>query len=91
MADIEYRQGNFAQAVKDYDKVLQQYPGGNKTAAAQLKKGLALIELGQKDEGIRELNGVVQRYPRSIEASQAREKLRTLGVRATTSRRTTPR
>ena len=91
MADIEYRQGNFAQAVKDYDKVLQQYPGGNKTAAAQLKKGLALIELGQKDEGIRELNGVVQRYPRSIEASQAREKLRTLGVRATTSRKTTPR
>jgi len=91
MADIEYRQGNFEQAVKDYDKVLQQYPGGNKTAAAQLKKGLALIELGQKDEGIRELNGVVQRYPRSIEASQAREKLRTLGVRATTSRRTTPR
>jgi tol-pal system protein YbgF len=91
MADIEYRQGNFQQAVKDYDKVLQQYPGGNKTAAAQLKKGLALIELGQKDEGVRELNGVVQRYPRSIEASQAREKLRSLGVGTRTSRRTPPR
>ena len=28
LADIEYRQGNFDAAVKDYDKVLEQYPGG---------------------------------------------------------------
>ena len=27
LADIEYRQGNFDAAVKDYDKVLEQYPG----------------------------------------------------------------
>ena len=38
VADIEYRQGNFEAAAKDYDKVLEQYPGGNKAAAAQLKK-----------------------------------------------------
>lgn len=80
LADIEYRQGNFAAAVKDYDKVLEQYPGGNKAAAAQLKKGYALLELGQKDAGVRELNSLIQRYPRSIEASQARDRLRRLGV-----------
>ena len=39
LADIEYRQGNFEAAAKDYDKVLEQYPGGSKAAAAQLKKG----------------------------------------------------
>jgi tol-pal system protein YbgF len=80
IADIEYRQGNFAAAVKDYDKVLEQYPGGNKAAAAQLKKGYALLELGQRDAGVRELNSLIARYPRSIEASQARDRLRRLGV-----------
>ena len=80
LADIEYRQGNFEAAVKDYDKVLEQFPGGNKAAAAQLKKGYALLELGQRDSGIRELNSLIARYPRSIEASQARDRLRRLGV-----------
>jgi TolA-binding protein len=79
VADIEYRQGNFEAAARDYDKVLEQYPGGNK-AAAQLKKGYALLELGQRDAGIRELNSLIARYPRSIEASQARDRLRRLGV-----------
>ena len=80
LADIEYRQGNFEAAVKDYDKVLEQYPGGNKAATAQLKKGYALLELGQRDAGVRELNSLIARYPRSIEASQARDRLRRLGV-----------
>lgn len=80
VADIEYRQGNFEAAARDYDKVLEQYPGGNKAAAAQLKKGYALLELGQKDAGVRELNSLIARYPRSIEASQARDRLRRMGV-----------
>src|SRR5208283_1867580 len=58
IADIEYRQGNFEAAVKDYDKVLEQYPGGSKAAAAELKKGYALLELGQRDAGVRELNSL---------------------------------
>jgi tol-pal system protein YbgF len=80
IADIEYRQGNYAAAVKDYDKVLAAYPGGNKAAAAQLKKGMALIQLGQRTAGVHELNGVIQRYPRSIEANTARDQLRKLGA-----------
>ncbi len=83
LADIEYRQGNFEAAAKDYDKVLEQYPGGSKAAAAQLKKGYALLELGQRDAGVRELNSLIARYPRSIEASQARDRLRRLGVAST--------
>jgi tol-pal system protein YbgF len=84
LADIEYRQGNFDAAVKDYDKVLEQYPGGSKAAAAQLKKGYALLELGQREAGVRELNSLIARYPRSIEASQARDRLKRLGVATAT-------
>jgi len=80
LADIEYRQGNYQQAAKDYDEVLQNFPSGNKAAAAQLKKGFALIELGQKDDGVNELRHVIQRYPRSPEATQAQDRLRKLGV-----------
>jgi tol-pal system protein YbgF len=80
IADIEYRSGNFEAAVTDYDKVIEQFPGGNKAAAAQLKKGYSLLELGRKDAGIRELNALIQRYPRTIEATQARERLKKLGA-----------
>jgi len=80
LAEIQYRQGNYQQAAKNYDQVMQEFPSGNKAAAAQLKKGFALIELAQKDDGIAELRHVVQRYPRSNEATQARDRLRKLGV-----------
>lgn len=76
LADVAYRQGNYQAAVTEYDKVLEQYPGGNKTAAAQLKKGYALLELGQRDAGLKELRSLISRYPRSMEATQARDRVR---------------
>jgi TolA-binding protein len=60
--------------------VLQNFPSGNKAASAQLKKGFALLELGKQDDGVTELKRLIQRYPRSPEALQARERLRKLGV-----------
>jgi tol-pal system protein YbgF len=79
LAEIQYKAGDYKKAVANYDLVLQNFPGGNKAAAAQLKKGFALIELGQQDEGAQELRHVIQRYPRTNEATQAREKLRKIG------------
>lgn len=89
LAEMQYRAGNYAQAVKNYDEVLQTFPDGNKAAAAELKKGLGLIELGKQDDGVAALRHVVQRYPKTTEAQQARERLRRLGVSAsgTTARR----
>lgn len=86
IADIEYRQGNYQQAVQDYDKVLEQYPSGNKASAAQLKKAYALINIDQRDAGIRELRSLIARYPKSLEAQQARERLRSLGAATTASK-----
>lgn len=83
LGDIAYRQGDFANAVKAYDTVIEQYPDGNKAAAAQLKKGYALLEMGQRQAGVRELNALVTRYPRSIEAQQAKDRLRKLGAGTT--------
>jgi tol-pal system protein YbgF len=80
LGEIQFRQGNFQQAAQSYDQVLQNFPTGNKAASAQLKKGFALIELGKQDDGVKELRHLLQRYPHSPEALQARERLRKLGV-----------
>jgi tol-pal system protein YbgF len=80
LGEIQYRQGNLQGAVTSYNKVLDQYPGGNKAAAAQLKKGFALLDLGQKSQGVQELRSLITRFPKSPEAMQARDRLNKLGV-----------
>jgi tol-pal system protein YbgF len=80
LGEIQFKQGNYQQAVQSYDQVLQNFPSGNKAASAQLKKGLALVELGKQDDGVTELRHLIQRYPHSPEALQARDRLRKLGV-----------
>jgi tol-pal system protein YbgF len=78
LAEIQFKAGDYQKAVANYDLVVQNFPSGNKAAAAQLKKGFALLELGKEDEGTQELKHVIQRYPRTNEATQARERLRKL-------------
>jgi tol-pal system protein YbgF len=80
IAELQFRAGNFQKAIEEYDLVLQNFPSGNKAAAAQLKKGFALLELGKEDEGTQELRHVIQRYPKTNEATQARERLRRPGA-----------
>ncbi len=86
LGEIQYHQGNLQGAVVSYNKVLDQYPGGNKAAAAQLKKGFALLELGQRSQGVQELRSLITRYPKSPEAVQAKERLNKLGVAGAASR-----
>ena len=80
LGEVQFRQGNYQQAAQSYDQVLQNFPTGTKAASAQLKKGFSLIELGKQEDGVVELRHVIQRYPKSNEALQARERLRKLGV-----------
>jgi tol-pal system protein YbgF len=80
LGEIAYHQKQYQDAVAEYDKVLTIYPKSFKLAPARLKKGMALIELGQKSPGIRELREVVRRYPGTEEERSARAKLKELGV-----------
>ena len=85
LGQIAYAQKNYNQAVSEYDRVLTNYPKSFKLATARLKKGMALLELGQKTSGIRELREVVKRYPGSEDERQARAKLKELGVSVTSA------
>jgi tol-pal system protein YbgF len=83
LGEIAYRQENYPDAVKAYNAVLEGFPGSPKAPAAQLRKGLALLDLNKKDAGIHELRLLIQRHPQTPEAAQARSKLNGLGVRIT--------
>jgi tol-pal system protein YbgF len=80
LGEIAYHQKQYQDAVAEYDKVLTLYPKGFKLEPARLKKGMALIELGQKTAGVRELREVIRRYPGTEEERAARAKLKELGV-----------
>jgi tol-pal system protein YbgF len=81
LGEIAYRQGNYPAAIKAYDATVEQYSGNPKIPAAQLRKGEALINLNQKDAGVRELRSLIQRFPQTPEAQQARSRLNAMGVR----------
>jgi tol-pal system protein YbgF len=85
LGEIAYSQRNYDQAVTEYDRVLTNYPKSFKLAPAHLKKGMALLELGQKNTGVRELREVVKRYPGTEEERRARAKLKDLGLAASTA------
>lgn len=87
IGEIAYKQKNYQQAVTEYDKVLNNYPKSFKLSSALLHRGLALLELGQKSSGIRDLREVVRRFPGGEDDRFARAKLKELGVAISTSRR----
>jgi len=81
LGEIAYRQGDYKTAIKNYDAVLEQFSGNPKVPAAQLRKGEAELATNQRDAGIRDLRNLIQRYPQTPEAAQARSRLNGMGVR----------
>ncbi len=78
--EIDYRAARYATAIKNYDRVIEQFPDNNKVPAAHLHKAQSLIQLKQNEAGIRELRALIQRFPNSPEAVQARSRLSGMGV-----------
>lgn len=80
LGEIAYLKKNYKEAATDYDRVIQDYPNSFKIPSARVKKGLALLALGQKSAGIRELRAVIRDYPGTDEARLARSRLRQIGA-----------
>jgi tol-pal system protein YbgF len=90
LGEISYAQGDYQDAIAQYEIVTGNYPKSFKLAAAQLKKAFAEIELGMKSTGIRDLRELLRRFPGSDEARRAQAKLKELGA-STTPRAPAPR
>ncbi|MGA8406906.1 MAG: tol-pal system protein YbgF [Candidatus Acidiferrales bacterium] len=83
LGEIAYQQGEFKDAIAQYNLVLENYPQSYKQGASLLKKGFAEIALGAKASGIRDLREVVRRFPGTDDARRAQGKLKEMGVSTT--------
>lgn len=75
-----YSQKKYQPAIDQFNRVISTYPKSDKIPAALLKKGYAYIELGEKAQGVVQLQYVIHEHPRTQEASLARQKLKALGI-----------
>ena len=82
LGEISFMQNQYQAALESYNKVVEKYPKSFKTAAARMKKGFCLAELGQKAAAIRELRAVVRIYPGTDEAKRSAARLKELGATA---------
>jgi tol-pal system protein YbgF len=81
IAMIHYAQKDFAEAVKQFDLVLDKYPDNNKTADALLYKGRSLVKMpGHRNEGANEFMEVIKRYPKTDQANLACDERKAIGM-----------
>ena len=79
IGETYYREKWYEKAILEYQKVIENYPKGNKVQAALLKQGLAFFNLGGKTNIANSrliLRELVSKYPKSNEAKIATQKLK---------------
>jgi len=78
IGEIYYREKWYEKAILEYQKVIENYPNGNKVPASLLKQGLAFSSLGDKANARLILEELIRKYPKTNEAKIARDKLKSL-------------
>jgi tol-pal system protein YbgF len=78
LGEAAYARRDFVQAIKDYQALLQNHPRSAKRAEAMLKIGYSYQELKRLDESKKVMEQLIELYPDSTEAGQARNQLRRL-------------
>lgn len=76
LGEAGYAQRDFRQAITDYDTLLKNYPKSPKLAEALLKMGYSHYELKEAGKARDVLQQLVEKYPDSTEAGQARNLLK---------------
>ncbi len=73
-----FREKWYEKAILEYQKVIENYPKGNKVKASLLKQGTSFVNLGDAANARLILKELVRKYPESNEAEIARTKLKGL-------------
>lgn len=82
IGEILYAQRKFPESVVEFEKVGVLNPKGDKTATALYKRGLVLLEMNNKDEGVAQLLAVVKNYAKTPEAGLATQQLQRVAPEA---------
>jgi len=78
IGEIYYREKWYEKAILEYQKVIENYPKGNKVPASLLKQGFAFLNLGDKANSRLILQELIKKYPKTNEAKIAKDKLKNL-------------
>jgi tol-pal system protein YbgF len=76
IGETYYREKWYEKAILEYQKVIENYPKGNKVTASLLKQGFAFLNLGDKVNSRLILSELIKKYPKSNEAKIAERKLK---------------
>ncbi|MBX3278665.1 MAG: tol-pal system protein YbgF [Acidobacteria bacterium] len=75
IGEILYAQRKFPEAAAEFEKVLTINAKGDKTPAALYKRGLVLVEMGKREDGVEQFLSVIKNYANTPEARLATEQL----------------
>ena len=75
VGEIYYREKWYEKAIVEYQKVIENYPKGNKVKSSLLKQGYAFNNIGDKTNARLILKELIRKYPKSNEAKIAKQKL----------------
>lgn len=78
IGECYFSQKNFKEAIDHFNELILNYPHGDKIAAAYLKKGISLIELGKKEEALSVFKLLISKYPLEEETKIAQQKIKEL-------------
>jgi tol-pal system protein YbgF len=78
IGEIYYREKWYEKAILEYQKVIENYPKGNKVPASLLKQGLAFLNLGDQNNSRLILEELIKKHPKSNEAKIAKDKVKRL-------------
>lgn len=81
IGECHFSQRKFDAAVNTFNELILNYPQGDKVAAAHLKKGISLLELGKKEEALAVFKLLVSKYPFEEETKIAQQKIKELTSR----------
>jgi len=79
IGECHYDQAHYEQAILEYDKVIQQFPRGDKVPSALLKQAFAFDAIGDPVDAKILLRKVLREHPDSEQAAIAKKKLEILG------------
>lgn len=75
-----FSQSQYEEAIEKFNALILKFPGGDKIAAAYLKKGISLIELDKKEEALAVFKLLVSKFPLEEETKIAQQKIKELGL-----------
>ncbi len=81
IGECYFSQEKYEDAITQFNDLILSYPDSDKIAAAYLKKGIGLSQLGRTDEALAVLKLMVNKFPLEDEAKIAQQKIQELEKR----------